>query len=788
MLCDKGLRSTVSSECASTISRESSRSRRPLHPEHWLRHWESTVPQTLRQPPRLFLPYTSFPLGRLRRAVEPLFGYLSECWQSVWDGRFAWPLHAAHRPSLLRRLRALPVSTVLLGIGMLNLWIGLHVTSFVLTLCVCSMVSGLWLWDLAGQANFWVHSMSESFTRFNEDVCRSLKALPETRDSWTYGSRVLDQLFDWFVLFLENCQRWSPRASIPWRYYDTHLMCRDFRRYLCLNPPPCPVASYDYPFLQDSNVNPSQIVALAITERITLDALRQLTFNRWVVSEFKLRSVLDVKWNRVCWVPLSLRPSQAHTFSISNHVDEELLDLSVTSIYEAVSEIASNRLPRSQPLWRVVLFQPCNGVVQVAPNLELPANEVSFVCVQIHHAIADGTGIAYSICSKLFDSLVSDGAPVLKARLDRSTSTSSAMSEAPLVAASKEFVKPSAAQLFFYYAFYFLKALWYALGTVVFWFLVAPLPSAVMDPELPGEKIARLRNDPTGRKYLLPPEIVSEERVRNICNKIYELQGQKPTINDVYMYCIARVLLPTQRPFTNDNLAPVSDPNYEQLVRLELAKYGNLYVHKFASRWADYLQCMIPMSARTSFPTCMDNFTSFVLTRLPGDVLANPANTCASRPEETARRLRHLFAVKGEMDWLKQVNGRTMFFMAACTLFRVFPDAFTRWIGSRMNNACRICFTNVVGPSQVGSLGGKKVHGVQSWPPVRDSLTTGIKLLSYRNQLQLLILMDEVEVAVPARLKGDPAPYRRKMFRNAQSLGKNVMKELFALENLLGLS
>eukprot|EP01053_Blabericola_migrator_P002930 Blabericola_migrator_1__2929@NODE_1841_length_3692_cov_288_665655_g1178_i0_p1_GENE_NODE_1841_length_3692_cov_288_665655_g1178_i0NODE_1841_length_3692_cov_288_665655_g1178_i0_p1_ORF_typecomplete_len673_score59_99WES_acyltransf/PF03007_16/4_6e13AATase/PF07247_12/1_8e02AATase/PF07247_12/0_0025AATase/PF07247_12/1_6e02_NODE_1841_length_3692_cov_288_665655_g1178_i016723645 len=615
-------------------------------------------------PPSLaeWTPYSRSPMGVLRRLTNPVLVRLSLIWQSNWNGRFSWPQYDPRpRPTLT-------------GLCLLAVCVFFRCFGIIAMIAISVIVGFLYVREGISRAYFWLQNMWERYCAFREDVCRSLYCSTSAISPWQYQEPLVDRLFDQLIKMLDLLYGFTNRAPLPWKHAYPETLCQEFRRYLGAKPPPTPLSGYDYPFLQDSIENPQQVVALCCTERMDLRVVQSLVMDRWVTKELKLRAILGIERNKPCWIPMALED-----FDIDDHIEERLLDLSSDEIYLAVSDFASQCLVRNKPMWKIVVFQPCNGEVEVEPGVFKPGSDVSYICAKIHHSIADGTSIAFSICTKLFDSFYAeDGEPVLQSKLNEPSM----------------FARVAQCQVLIYYLWHYIRASWYMVGTACFWSLMTPTPASVIRGKLCGQRSVA-RGKLTGRKFLLPPCSVPETQVRSLCQRIHSITGHKPTINDVYTYCLARVLLPSSG--TCDDSTETLQPGTSDIegLREQLTSAKNLYIHKFSSEWANYLQCMIPMTARTTLPTKMDNFISFTLSRIPGDRIANQDGVKTDRTSEAVRRLRHLMCVKGEMDYFKAVNMRTMMFATVCACFQVLPDCLSRRIGGAINNSCQVSVDQV---------------------------------------------------------------------------------------------
>jgi hypothetical protein len=103
----------------------------------------------------------------------------------------------------------------------------------------------------------------------------------------------------------------------------------------------------------------------------TLDALRTLVAGEMSsLPRFTQRVDQPSRWRRARWVP-------AEHFDLDWHV-QAMPVADRAGVHAAVAEIASERMPRDRPLWRIVLFEYATG-------------ERAFLIV-MHHAVADGIG------------------------------------------------------------------------------------------------------------------------------------------------------------------------------------------------------------------------------------------------------------------------------------------------------------------------------------------------------------------------------------------------------------
>eukprot|EP01054_Gregarina_sp_Poly1_P001302 Gregarina_sp_Poly_1__1301@NODE_131_length_13241_cov_228_075983_g117_i0_p2_GENE_NODE_131_length_13241_cov_228_075983_g117_i0NODE_131_length_13241_cov_228_075983_g117_i0_p2_ORF_typecomplete_len992_score122_12DUF1298/PF06974_13/1_1e14WES_acyltransf/PF03007_16/4_5e03WES_acyltransf/PF03007_16/3_5e06WES_acyltransf/PF03007_16/4_9e03AATase/PF07247_12/1_4AATase/PF07247_12/1_6e02_NODE_131_length_13241_cov_228_075983_g117_i012454220 len=762
-------------------------------------------------------------------------------------------------------------------------------------------------YDLLSHTWFWACSIHKRFVEFNEQVCRSLSPIsPSLEISCTsgadesgsnsgssasripckhfrYDSVVLDTLLDLYVSSLRVLYSVSPASSLLWHYSDHLQFLHDFRHYLYDYPPPKPVASHDYAFLQDTVRSPCQILLLAVLERMTSDRVKQLIQNRWVQKQPKLRSITLHKWTRNCWYPLRISRGPCHVpyrsqegldaaskyFQISNHVSECAIDLKQVTIYEALSELASCCLRRDLPLWRAVLFQPSNDDVVVRirqhftrtsedcvnssdssdEGIVEQAKNISFLALQIHHSIADGIGVASSLMQDLFDNVsnksVGFGSDLLAVRPP--PLLSNALGKALL------------------FGYYFVTSFCKVLRILAFWSFWAPEPPALLQE--PGTKLLASRPKANGRKYLAPPMVFEIAEVRHLCRLVERSIGVRPTVNDIFAHCVTvafdrlrhgAVLEEVRLHLTNklhekhqrfsssirrlteesptqaqpprrhrsstgsfgggdtggepraaeDATSECAELSYTPYER-QLAIPRNAYYHRFATDFEHYLALMIPMSCRMQMPSELNNFTAFVITRLPlttgtlkqfkrdaqfertvcglQSALSSREAKCdakcaTSKAAESLRlRLRHLVAVKGELDWLKQSQSRFQHFTVVCAMFKALPDIVTRLWTKTLNRGLQLYFTNVPGPSERCALGGKQILSLQAWPPVRGDVSTAVMLLGYCGDLQFLVAVDEAELLRPFSEKDREVLSKRDLLTLTTMIGELVWEEFQSL-------
>eukprot|EP01054_Gregarina_sp_Poly1_P005422 Gregarina_sp_Poly_1__5421@NODE_2865_length_1615_cov_4_207364_g1808_i0_p1_GENE_NODE_2865_length_1615_cov_4_207364_g1808_i0NODE_2865_length_1615_cov_4_207364_g1808_i0_p1_ORF_typecomplete_len333_score30_20DUF1298/PF06974_13/3_8e16_NODE_2865_length_1615_cov_4_207364_g1808_i0811001 len=183
----------------------------------------------------------------------------------------------------------------------------------------------------------------------------------------------------------------------------------------------------------------------------------------------------------------------------------------------------------------------------------------------------------------------------------------------------------------------------------------------------------------------------------------------------------------------------------------ELLSRVDTSFHPYCGGFEDYVQLLIPMATRTSLPTGFDNFTGPVLLRLPlfqytqrktKDLIARDTPL---HIRKLMVALKHLQAVKSEIDYIKKYDAGPIFFLLTCLSAKVFPDCITKWVVTDMNNRMQLVLTNVKGPENESTIGNRKVHSLQFWPPAKGEVTGGISILSYRDKLQIFSIFDEAE-------------------------------------------
>eukprot|EP01053_Blabericola_migrator_P011993 Blabericola_migrator_1__11992@NODE_735_length_6690_cov_180_559112_g528_i0_p2_GENE_NODE_735_length_6690_cov_180_559112_g528_i0NODE_735_length_6690_cov_180_559112_g528_i0_p2_ORF_typecomplete_len892_score99_74DUF1298/PF06974_13/3_6e15WES_acyltransf/PF03007_16/2_1e10DUF3967/PF13152_6/2_6e03DUF3967/PF13152_6/0_65_NODE_735_length_6690_cov_180_559112_g528_i09313606 len=423
-----------------------------------------------------------------------------------------------------------------------------HLLIFSFTIRGVSFLLYPLVWDWISYWYFWWRSVRHSTHLVLQDLERFASDTTATSDSsedcstngdadppdkseqrltpppvWRHRSRLMDLL--------------ASRA-FKWHLGGKPLNERELRTCLAYHPPAFPVCSHDYFWLQDTPENRCEILGHALVDRLSIDQLRQLVWERWVLWEPKFISLLGHQWGKQCWVPLKLSQSNLHSkssdlFSLSDHVYQVDIDLSQKSVYEYISELASETLPANKPRWRLILANPTQNTHSSDKcadevHTEIAASCQSFSCLilQIHHGMGDGYAIAYGLVGRLFDQTDQTPKPSTGGRLN-----------------DWKFLRQRGLTAI-YYGWNVLKCAMFGVRILLFWLVWCAKPPATFQPYTSEPKKLAARPLPNGRKHLSPPVILCPKQMQEVRDRIAaKSKGLiKPTINDILAYCLSLVV------------------------------------------------------------------------------------------------------------------------------------------------------------------------------------------------------------------------------------------------------
>lgn len=632
-------------------------------------------------------------------------------------------------------------------------YLAVHFFLFSLTLRLVSIFVLPLIWDCISYWLFWTSSIVSSYNELRSTLDNkggrysSKDISPDWYDvdvaydpgwifdeeEWHHGSVVVDKFVStilWILCCFSPIQIYQ-KTGRRYRRKRRDILSRrgvtvsECRRYFKRKSPAYPLSSHDYFWLQDTAENPCQIVALAVTDRLTVKRLKDVVSDRWVSWDTKFSSVLTHKFGRNCWSPLG-----REKFELEDHVYEKEIDTSRTTIHEALSELASTNLPANKPRWRMVLMNP----------VDTGSTDYSCLALQIHHSMGDGVAIAYAVMARLFDH---SGQPAMYDRYSNR---------------GLDIVLKTA----FYYTWNVFKCAFYGVRVLGFWLMWCPKPGATFQP--PGNTLDRQK--PLGSKFLAPPVVLEMQQMQLLRQSIGTLTTFIPTVNDVLAYCLTVVMgnlrsgagvqelrdkmslrrqltttatssgrtTPQESPSTpkshlpaeSDSLKHICEGLPLQPMEIDMStptalthrfrnrknpfellrrrvktfcwtnfqdwlKSDDPYYHPYASKFEDYLQVLIPMTTRTGVPTNLDNFTGPVLVRLP--LFSYTENyyrqhldniNLHGKQRVLVLALKHLKAVKGEIDQMKKSDYGPVFFMLVCLACKVLPDRISKVIFSNI--------------------------------------------------------------------------------------------------------
>eukprot|EP01068_Selenidium_serpulae_P014224 Selendium_serpulae@DN6073_c0_g1_i2.p1 len=139
----------------------------------------------------------------------------------------------------------------------------------------------------------------------------------------------------------------------------------------------------------------------------------------------------------------------------------------------------------------------------------------------------------------------------------------------------------------------------------------------------------------------------------------------------------------------------------------------------------------LTVSLRATTPTEMDNMLIPVMIRLAG-VLKDRKE----KPHDT------LWRTKLAMDEMKHEALPIVIGNDLVLLSYFLPVSFFGPLCTAMGDQCETVFTNVVGPSGMGVLKGRRITDLVFWPPVRGQLTSAVAAMSYCGNLKVQSIAD----------------------------------------------
>lgn len=216
-----------------------------------------------------------------------------------------------------------------------------HIILFAVTLRIIAVLGWILLWNVISFWIFYTLSFARSYIYFKRYIrqqkLRHTHKLYETRsrvqaDAVTAPERQSEKEKDQVTseatpaarreasptLKLEKSEEYTNGSPVDYLLTFVYTMLSllypigfgirykvsDFRKWLHHFPPAFPLSSHDYFWLQDTDQNCCQIVALAITDRLTLEELQAAVRRRWLSRDRKLKSVTSQFFYRSCWSTL----------------------------------------------------------------------------------------------------------------------------------------------------------------------------------------------------------------------------------------------------------------------------------------------------------------------------------------------------------------------------------------------------------------------------------------------------------------------------------------------------
>lgn len=480
---------------------------------------------------------------------------------------------------------------------MLTVW--KNAAMLALTLRVISPLGWIVFWNMLSFWLFYVFVTVQAFFRFRRLFKRhaldvySLKtggqeskhlgtgsqieklSLLMQEKEWHKESGVLDKLIT--VLITCLCVLFPFGGSGLRGFSNISLKRKLFRRYLSCFPLPFVLSSHDYFWVKDTCCNSCQIVGMAICDRLSIEELRAAVRSRFLPFDPKLQSVNATLFGRRAWLPLPdiqkpfvhhmmrthkhdtqdthVCASKDNYFNLDDHCYETIIDTSEQTVHEIISHIASSALPNAQPRWRMILLNPIKQERDDKAGHEKAEHEdegrkdgeartsqkhagvditdessVSILAMQIHHSIGDGAAIAWAVLNGLFEPRVDPPVRGL-----------------------------SFVQMVAFYSLNLIRTTARGLQLLLYWGFWCPKPPACFQPptarapasvkkKLCAKPLAK-RPPPSGAKFLSPPVLFSMEEMNEMRELCAEISNGlvKPTVNDVLVYCLTRVIQDMRR-------------------------------------------------------------------------------------------------------------------------------------------------------------------------------------------------------------------------------------------------
>lgn len=162
------------------------------------------------------------------------------------------------------------------------------------------------------------------------------------------------------------------------------------------------------------------------------------------------------------------------------------------------------------------------------------------------------------------------------------------------------------------------------------------------------------------------------------------------------------------------------------------------YLQSSGSGAVPYIHVSMPVNMRNlDDPLAMENRFAAVPLRLP------------SWPLDLPRRVA---SVKARLDALKQGHDPLAIYSAVNLMLAALPGGVSRRLLDFFANKCTSVVTNVPGPQQPLTLGGRRLRTLMFWVPQRADIGLGISILTFGGSVQIGVISDTSVLPEPGAL------------------------------------